>query len=215
LLLPSTRGPESLCERFISALPVQHAAISTLGDPFELETVCSTDALAARLDELQLDFGEGPCWQARATRAAVLVPDLRTSPSTDAWPVLRAALGSHEIRSAYAFPLTVGSLDIGAVDLYGSDPGTMSPADIIEATALADHTAIEVLRRSMAHHDDPLGQGSSPRRVVHQATGMVIAQLRVDAEDAMMIIRAHAFATDRSVHDVSADILARRITFTA
>jgi AmiR/NasT family two-component response regulator len=89
----------------------------------------------------------------------------------------------------------------------------MSSTDVTEAMALADLAAIEVLRHAMEQLDDPVEQGSSPRRIVHQATGMVIAQLRVDAEDAMMIIRAHAFATDRSVQDVSVDILERRITF--
>lgn len=213
MLLPSSQGAASLCEKFVSTLPVEHAAISTLGDPFEVETVCSSDALAARLDELQLDYGVGPCWQARASRSAVLVPDLRTSSATQAWPVLRAALASHEIRSAYAFPLTVGTLDIGAVDLYGADPDAMSAAQITQASAMAHVAAVDVLRNAMDHRDDPAEHGSSPRRFVHQATGMVIAQMRVDADDALMIMRAHAFATERSILEVAGDIVARRITF--
>ncbi|MDQ1174143.1 hypothetical protein QE430_002450 [Microbacterium testaceum] len=55
----------SLCEWFVSTLPVEHAAISTLGEPFDLETVCSSDPIAAELERIQLELGVGPCWQAK------------------------------------------------------------------------------------------------------------------------------------------------------
>ena len=206
------RGSEGLCGEFVSALPVQHAAISTLGDPFEVETVCASDPLAARLDELQLDYGEGPCWQARATRSPVLLPDLQ-GPLAPAWPVVQAALASREVRAAYAFPLSVGSLDIGAVDLYAFQPDALSRADVATASAMANAAALQVLRHTMAHRDDSLRADPSSRRTVHQATGMVIAQMRIPADDALLVIRAHAFASDRSVAQIGADIVERRLDF--
>ena len=203
-----------LCTAFISALPVEHAAISTLGDPFEIETVCSRDVLAARLDELQLDFGEGPCWQAHATRSAVLLPDLR-APLTAAWPVVQAAIASHEIRAAYAFPMIVGTLGVGAVDLYASSPDALSSIDVATASTMADAAALHVLRHAMADRDDPFRDDPSSRRIVHQATGMVIAQLRVPASDALLVIRAHAFASGQSVRDVAAEVVERRLNFSS
>lgn len=203
-----------LCTAFISALPVEHAAISTLGDPFEVETVCSTDVLAARLDELQLDFGEGPCWQALATRTVVLLPDLR-APLSTAWPVVQAAIASHEIRAAYAFPMTVGTLGVGAVDLYASAPDALSPTDVATATAMAETAALKVLRHAMADRDDPLRDDPSSRRIVHQATGMVIAQMRIPASDALLVIRAHAFASGQSVRDVATQVIERRLDFSS
>lgn len=204
---------QSLCSGFLASLPVQHAAISTLGDPFEVETVCSSDAVAAQLDELQMDLGVGPCWQARATRSPVLVPDLQDSTRTS-WPGLQVAVVAHGIRSAYAFPLSVGSLEIGAVDLYSTAPDALTDIDVAEATALAGEAAIQILQRTLASVDEAPENASWPRRVVHQATGMVIAQLGVSAEDALLIIRAHAFAANRPVREVADDITARRIDFT-
>ncbi len=203
-----------LCTAFTSALPVEHAAISTLGDPFEVETVCSTDRLAARLDELQLDYGEGPCWQAHATRTAVLLPDLqgRLAP---AWPVVQAAIASHEIRAAYAFPMMIGKLGIGAVDLYASAPDALSPTDIATASTMADAAAIQVLRHAIATRDDPFRDDPSSRRMVHQATGMVIAQMRIPAAEALLVIRAHAFASGQSVRDVADEVIERRLDFSA
>lgn len=205
-------GTPRLCTEFVAALPVQHAAISTLGPPFELETICSSDALAARLDQLQLDYGEGPCWQAKANRSPVLLSDLR-EPLAASWPVVHAAIASHEIRAAYAFPLSVGRLSIGAVDLYSAEPDALSPANVATATAMADAAAVVVLRHAMDHRDDGARDDPSSRRVVHQATGMVIAQLHVPAEDALLVLRAHAFATAVSVADVAADVVARRLDF--
>lgn len=209
---PAARDSPRLCTQFVSVLPVQHAAISTLGPPFELETVCSSDPLAAVLDQLQLDYGEGPCWQARASRSPVLVPDLR-APLAVSWPVVHAAIASHEIRGAYAFPLEVGSLSIGAVDLYSAEPDALSAANVATASAMADAAAVVILRNAMAHRADDLAADPSSRRVVHQATGMVIAQLHVPPDDALLVLRAHAFATGRSVADVAAEVVARRIDF--
>lgn len=214
-MTPSSHGSpvESLCSGFLRALPVQHAAISTLAAPFDQETVCASDAVAARLDELQLDIGDGPCWRARATRHPIVIPDLKHS-SFSAWPVLHAAIVEHGIRSAYAFPLVLGSIDIGAVDLYATAPDVLTESHIAQAVALADSTALTLLQRMLARVDESPDNANWPRRVVHQATGMVIAQLGVSAEDALLIIRAHAFATSRPVREVADDITARRLDFT-
>src|SRR3954451_3809937 len=52
------------------ALPVTGASISTLGPLLGSETVSASDRQVARLDELQFDLREGPCWEAGATGAA-------------------------------------------------------------------------------------------------------------------------------------------------
>jgi AmiR/NasT family two-component response regulator len=49
------------------------------------------------------------------------------------------------------------------------------------------------------------------RAEVSQATGMVMAQLGIDAAEALVRLRAHAYATDRSAVDVARDILDRRL----
>lgn len=58
---------DDLCAPFLSVLPVAGIAISTVGNPFGSERVCASDAIAARLDEIQIDLGEGPCWEAVRT----------------------------------------------------------------------------------------------------------------------------------------------------
>ncbi len=209
----------SLCGPFLGALPVAGVAVSLLSGPIGQSTVCASDATAARLDELQFDLGEGPCWQALATRRPVLTPDLRGEPHP-AWPVFAEALGrdarSGEVAAMFAFPLVVGSLGIGAVDLYTTATGELSKTQVADASALASVTAWQVLRRVLGEAPieslDADGERSS-RREVHQATGMVLAQLDITAAEAALLLRAHAFSTGRSVRDFATDVVERRLDF--
>jgi hypothetical protein len=204
----------SLSRPFVSALPVTGAAVSTLGPPFGSETVSASDATAARLDEVQFDLGEGPCWDALSSRRPVLAPDFGAA--LPRWPLFTDALGDTDVRSLFSFPMALGSLNIGAVDLYSRQPAVLTEAQVGDATALSSICARQVLRRTLT--DKPSTGGGEDdtgfsRREVHQATGMVLAQLGVSAADALLIINGYAFARGQSVRAVAADIVARRIDF--
>jgi hypothetical protein len=75
---------------FLQALPVNAAAVCTLGAPFGSETVGASNSMAAQFDELQFDLGEGPAWAALATRRPVLIDNFSTSKGTT-WPALMKA----------------------------------------------------------------------------------------------------------------------------
>lgn len=198
----------SLCRPFMRALPISGAAISTLGGPFGTETVCASDTRAARIDELQFDLGEGPCWDALRMRRPVLTNDVKGS-AHPAWPVFVEALGDVKVGALYAFPLAIGSLDIGAVDLYSGKPGSLTEPQILDAVALSTIAAVQVLRRALASQTvkpDVEGDDGYSRRVVHQATGMVLAQLRLSAVDALLVIHGYAFSHGLTVREVAADM---------
>ncbi|WP_213817017.1 GAF and ANTAR domain-containing protein [Glaciihabitans sp. dw_435] len=210
----------SLCAPFLAVLPVEGAALSVLSGALGQSTVCSSDAVAARLDEMQFDLGEGPCWQAMTTHRPVLAPNLRDN-NNEPWPIFAEAVrndsGSNDVRGMFAFPLVVGTLDLGAVDLYTREGHSLSRSQVTEATALADVAAWQVLRKILGEQDvDVLTDSTtsrSSRREVHQATGMVLAQLGISADEAALLIRAHAFASGRSVREVATDIVERRLDF--
>jgi len=58
-----------------------------------------------------------------------------------------------------------------------------------------------------------LEAGSDFRFVVHQAAGMVSAQLEASVGEALIRLRAHAFALDRPLAAVAEDVVARRLRF--
>ena len=146
----SLARPGGLCGPCVELLPVTGAAVSTLSGPINNETVCASDDVAFRIDELQFDLGEGPCWEAFASRRPVLVPDLRDGPPFAPWPVFSTAVRETSAAALFAFPLYVGGTGIGALDLYRSTAGPLDEEALRDARILADTVAIEVMRRILA-----------------------------------------------------------------
>lgn len=210
----SGNEPARFSASFVDVLPVSGAAVSTVGPPMGSETVSATGAVAARLDELQFDLGEGPCWDAVRTARVVSVPDFRTE-GARRWPAFADAVAPDAIASIFAVPLSVGTLRLGAVDLYSvSTPLSLTDEQREQASRLAEVIGRHVLARALTARpevDEAVGPYS--RRAVHQATGMVLAQLDTDPEDAMLVIQAHAFATGRRLMEVASDIVDRRLWF--
>ena len=60
-----------------------------------------------------------------------------------------------------------------------------------------------------------LEAGADFQYVVHQASGMVAAQLDVSVAVALIRLRAYAFGNDRTLVDVARDVVARELRFDA
>jgi hypothetical protein len=216
--LTALAGDESrLYEPFLGVLPVDGVSISTFGDFLPAETVSASDAQSFRLDELQFDLGEGPCWEALATRAPVLEPNIRERP-TQVWPAFSEAIIADDLGALFAFPLLLGPLRIGAIDLYTTRPSHLSDLNIRQTSGLATVVSRLVLARAIRLSEGDLGGDAAARRQfsrreVHQATGMVLAQLGIPAADALLIIQGHAFAAGRPMQEIAQEIIDRRLSF--
>jgi hypothetical protein len=205
-----------LCALFIDALPVTGAALSAFSGSAQETALHASDELATRLDELQFDLGEGPRWEAARSRTPVLLPYVR-SMSHAKWPVFGHALTDTDAQALFVFPLVVGAMDIGVVELYRDSPGELSESELMTARALADDAAWKLLRRVLIpdtgdEHDQV--ELSPSRREIHQATGMVLAQIGGTAADALLLLRAHAFANGQTVRETSNEVLTRKVDFT-
>ena len=199
----------------LDAIPVTGASVSTLGRFLGSETVSASDAQAARVDELQFDLGEGPCWDAVEHGRPVFEPDIRRHPQ-HRWPAFIDAIRQEEVGSLFAFPLAIGDMRIGALDLYNERPSDLQEEHRRQAGQLAGIISRHVLRRAMRMAGDLEHEGESrhSRRTIHQATGFVIAQLGVSPADANLLIQGQALAQQRPMSEIAEDIVARRLTFT-
>lgn len=204
----------AMADTLIQAIPVTGASVSTLGAMLGSETISSSDQQVARLDELQFDLGEGPCWEALAAGGPVFEPALQSRPR-HLWPAFLAAVQRERVGSMFAFPLGVGPLQFGAIDFYDVRPRELSVRETEQAAALAGIVSRRVLRSAIGRAADLDQDDRNPfsRRVVQQATGFVIAQLGVSADDAELLLQGRAFVEGRSVRDVAEDVLNRRRGF--
>jgi hypothetical protein len=210
------RAALNLCRLFVESLRITGASISVFDNGGRQSTICASDATAARLDELQFEQGSGPSWEAISGRTPVLVDDIQTSAHIS--PVLGAAMHGLQVGALFAFPMVLGAATVGAVSLYCTGTGRLEPDDERHARRLVDQVTSRAVRhalRTATDETEPADEISTPamRREVHQATGMILAQLDLTATDAFIRLRSYAFLTGRPIQDVARDVVTRAINF--
>ena len=220
------RGAEAadrLCDACVTLFDIDAAAISLVFDGSNSGTLGSSGAPARTYDELQFTLGEGPCLESVASRTPVLVADL-ADPDEGRWPIYGPALLSYQIRGVFAMPVLVAGEYIGALDFFRAQPGNLDGehfAGAIVAAELAGVPMLDLLDADLQSAVNEPGSNawtelhSLSRAEVSQATGMLVARLGVEPAEALVRLRAHAYATGRSSTDVARDILERRLTLEA
>ena len=213
-----------ICQACVAGLDIDGAVISVLTATVSRETLWATDPTAELLEELQFTLNEGACMQAAVTGTPVLVADLHHNSNTQRWPIFAAAVAEQtDVRALFAFPLQWGTVNVGVLDLYRRTPGGLSTAQRRDAISASETGALMLLGvRTGPGHTDADGEGGgswldhahSSRAEIHQATGIVLAQLGVSADQALARMRGYAFAEQRLLIDVARDVVSRRLQFT-
>jgi GAF domain-containing protein len=176
-----------------------------------------TDAVSSFIEELQFMLGEGPCIDAYNLAIPIAEPDL--ADPTSRWLGFSPPVFEAGVRALFAFPLRVGAVRLGSLNLYRDHPGALSDDQHADALIMADVFSEAVLTMQPGAAPDELADQldavMTPLNVVHQAVGMVSAQLGVSVDTSLIRLKAHAFANDRLLTELSQDVLARRLRFDA
>lgn len=176
-------------------------------------TLCASNEVAAALESLQEVTGEGPGYEA-ATGNEMVVADL-DGDADRRWPMLAQSLEErYGALRVYAVPVHANSA-LGAVaTLYtGRDRSLAEPP--ARVAFLANAVGAALVTDATEHPEGHLlsGEGWSSRSLVHQATGMVMAQVRVTPEDALALLRGHAYALGSDMNEVAQRVVDRAINF--
>ena len=119
------------------------------------------------------------------------------------------------VRAVFGFPLRVGTVRLGALNLYRDRPGPLSGNQHADALVVAEVAARWVLEaQAGAPPDTVAGEreaGAVFHFVVHNAAGMVSVQEQVSVTEALIRLRAFAFSHDRLLAEVAQDVVARRL----
>ena len=213
-----------ICQACVAGLDVDGAVISVLTATVSRETLWATDPAAELLEDLQFTLNEGACMQAATTGTPVLVADLHHSRTAQRWPIFAAAVAEQtDVRALFAFPLQWATVNVGVLDLYRRTPGGLSTAQCRDAISASETGALMLLGvRTDPGQTDADGESGgswldhspSSRAEIHQATGFVLAQLGVSADQALARMRGYAFVEQRLLIDVARDVVSRRLQFT-
>jgi GAF domain-containing protein len=204
-----------MCEACVSRVRVDGGGVALLSSAGVRAVVYTSDEASMALEELQIDLAEGPCVDAGTGRTPVLVGDIHDPGEgvAERWPFFLARAEELGIGGVFAFPLRIGSIVLGTMELYRADPGPLDGKQITDALSSADDMGAAILDLRHPGLDDLEGLGP-PAATVHQAAGMVMVQLGSSIDEAMAQLRARAFSEGVSLKHLSAEILSGRRRFT-
>lgn len=211
-------GPVSVgavCRAAVLRLRVDGASVAAVSGAMGREPLFASDALSGLLEELQFTMGEGPAAGEFRMGAPVLVADLESAEAR--WPGFVPEAVAAGARAMFAVPLQAGAVRLGVLSLYRAVPGPLTAENLADVLVFAD-VALHMLLDAASDVGRlpgyrPLNGISDRRAVVHQATGMISVQLGVSLEEALVRLRAHAFACGAAVGEIAAEVVSRRLRF--
>lgn len=206
------------CVACVELLEVGGAGILLVDDAGRASAFGASGAASAGVvEELQFVLGEGPGVDAHALGQPVSEPDLaRGVPAR--WATFGPSALRAGVQGVFSFPLCTGTIRLGALDLSEASPGPLRHQQRIDAVVMAD----VVTRRLLATQADaPPGRLGAEldddarglRVEVHQATGMLSEQLDIRSADALVLLRASAYASERPIDEIAHDVVTRTLRF--
>ena len=209
-------GTARLCEVCADVSAMSGAGIMLMSNDAPMGSVCTTNEVSDLIEELQYELGEGPCVDAHQEGRPVLEPDL-ADPVTPRWMAFSPPALAAGTRAVFGFPLRVGAVRLGAMNLYRDQPGKLSDDQHADALVMADVAAQAVLAMQA---DAPLDTvateleaGANFHLVEHQASGMVASQLGISVGEALVRLRAYAYSHDLGLDGVAEAVVARQLRF--
>ena len=204
-----------VCRCCVEGLAVTAVSVSlrTAANP-EGGSVAS-GPLAELMTELQLVLGQGPAVEAYGRGRPVLVADLDEAVSR--WPEFTSTALEAGVRAVFAFPLQVGVVLLGVLCLFRDQAGALGDPGFADAMVAGDLVTELVLAMQAQAPPGPLAGALDalfePRVVVHQATGRISAQLKVGVDEALVRLRAFAFALDQPLEDLARQVVDGTVRF--
>ncbi|WP_372698319.1 ANTAR domain-containing protein [Arthrobacter sp. JSM 101049] len=171
-------------------------------------TVASSSERARRLDEIQYDFGDGPCLTAAREHQLVSVPDVGAECR---WPEFSQALLREGIHSVLGVPFELGADGQAALNLYSTTSHCFGEDTLAEVQAYVAQSS-KALRMGMrfSHYVDSaadLRAALESRTTIDIAIGIIMAENRCPQAEAFEILRAASSSRNSKLREVAAEIV--------
>jgi GAF domain-containing protein len=192
---------------------VHAAGVMVTDQRGHLRVMASSSERAHLLELFEVESDEGPCVECFSTGQPVSDTDLRVADP-------RWARFGHRAREAgfagvHAVPMRLRDEVIGVLNLFSTQPGSLTDADAVLGRALANVTTIGLLQQRAIHHRDIVAeqlQGAlNSRVVIEQAKGVLFERLKLDMDDVFGILRSYARRTNRRLSDVARAVVDDRM----
>lgn len=193
-------------------LGVEHVSLTFVVAGRPMSTIGNSE-VAVSLCERQFELGEGPAVAALAADVPVLEEDLTSAAARVRAPVLTAEAAALGAVAMFAFPLRVGGARVGVLTGHRSNAGTLDAERYSDGLVVSSLATIMLLQQDAGPALGRVDVDPSASSVLHEtvqiAAGMVAEQLEVTIVEALVRMRARAFAEDLSIEELARRIVAR------
>ncbi|GAB2973662.1 GAF and ANTAR domain-containing protein [Nocardioides montaniterrae] len=198
---------EQLCRSAVELVPgCDHASIITLRGGMEPELQAATDDVAALVDRLEGETGEGPCVEAILSQRLEWDPDITHDPT---WPMLaERVVRETPVRGMIGCRIVLGERKVGALNLFSDEPDAFSDESVDAAAILAAFASVAVTAAGQKAEARTLREGLASNREIGKAVGLLMATHAVDDEQAYAMMREASNALNLRLSSLARDIVA-------
>jgi GAF domain-containing protein len=167
-----------------------------------LETLAPTDSVARRVDLLQIELSEGPCYDAVQAASVALSQDVAGDARWPAYGPRVAALG---LRSQMGIRLASDDGWRVALNLYARRPDAFDSESISLAEMFADQAGAAM---GLARSVQTVNKALVMRETIGQAVGIVMERYTMDTDRAFAFLVRTAQRSSARIQDVAEEIVA-------
>jgi GAF domain-containing protein len=204
----------TICQTCCDVLGVNGVSLVLMSATGSQAVASAFDGRARSVQDQEFILGEGPSLDAYDKGQPVLVGDVYTERVR--WPHFVSAAAEMGVRAVYAVPLQVGPTKLGMIVLHWDEPKSPTAQDLSDALVAASLVSQLVLVLQSDATSESLAWAldlTDSRAVVHQATGMISAQLDRSVAEALVRLRAHAFAAGIPIGEVADQVVNGQLRF--
>lgn len=202
-----------LAGRLQYVLDVEGAGVMLADAEGTLRFTSSSDDKLERLEDLQIELGEGPCLLAYETGKPVMATDLRGDRDFPRFGPRAVEAGLHAV---YSYPLQYEARSFGALNLYRSQPGPLGTEREELGETFADIAALYLMHGADDERRDIINrqlQGALDSRVViEQAKGFVAAACDITPAAAFTALRGYARRHGTPLRTIALDVVERTLS---
>lgn len=195
-----------ICRAAAGALSLAGCAVHLVGRDGASGVAGSSDDRSIQIADIAFTTGDGPALDAFRLRRPVLAADLARE--TRRWPGFAHVACDAGVGAVFCFPLQVGGISLGVLDLYSDEPRVLEDDEVSLALAFSHLALLTVLGDHSIDEEGEWEPVLDHRAEIHQAQGMVMVDLGVDLADALLRMRAHAFQGGLPLIQVARAIIA-------
>ncbi|CAM3142483.1 GAF domain-containing protein [Williamsia muralis] len=161
----------------------------------------ATSSLPRKMDDLQEQFGQGPCIEAATGATMVRVDDFSTETR---WPQFCQAAAEMGVTSMLSFKLYTAPGVIGALNIFGKAVSAFSDRDEEIGLMLATNGAVAL---QLVTNRTQFESALASRDLIGQAKGMIMERFGIDAVQAFALLTKLSQDSNTPVAHISAQLV--------